>query len=69
LASPRGVMVAGTSTMRTRVASTRMAVASPRPNILVAGSGPKTKARNTEIMISAADVMIRPVEAMPLRAC
>ena len=47
------------------VASTKIAVARPRPNILMNGSLPSTKPPNTEIMISAAEVMTRAVEAMP----
>lgn len=58
-------MVAGTSTTRTMVASTKIAVARPRPIILTIGSSPSTKPRNTAIMIRAAEVMTRAVEAMP----
>ena len=65
LASPSSFIVAGTSTIRTMVASTKMAVARPRPNILIAGSSPSTKPRKTEIMISAAEVITRAVLAMP----
>ena len=59
-------MVAGTSTMRTMVASTRIAVASPRPITLRNTSSPSTKARNTEIMIAAAAVMTRAVCGQPV---
>ena len=60
-------MVAGTSTMRTIVASTRTATASPRPNSLICRmSKPSTKDRNTAIMIAAAAVITRPVVATPL---
>ena len=65
MALPISFIVAGTSTIRTMVASTKMAVARPRPNILMAGSSPSTKPRKTEIMISAADVITRAVLAMP----
>ncbi len=58
-------MVAGTSTMRTTVASMSTAVARPRPNILIMGSSPSTKAANTLIMMSAAEVMTRAVAEMP----
>ena len=51
--------------MRTIVASTNTAVARPRPIIFTVGSSPSTKLRNTQIMISAADVMTRAVAAMP----
>jgi hypothetical protein len=59
-------MVAGTRTIRTMVASIRMAVASPRPSIFSDGTGLATKLRKTAIMISAADVITRPVPARPL---
>jgi len=65
LALPTSFMIAGTRTIRTIVASTRIAVAKPRPNILVRGSSSKTKPRKTEIMIRAADVITRPVLAIP----
>ena len=58
-------MVAGTSTTRTTVASMNTAVARPRPNILMTGSTLSTKAAKTLIMMSAAEVMTRAVEAMP----
>jgi hypothetical protein len=58
-------MVAGTSTIRTIVASSRIATARPRPVILTNGEGWATKLRNTTVMISAADVITRPVAAMP----
>ena len=47
------------------VASTRIAVASPSPSIFSDGTGLATKLRKTTIMISAAEVMTRPVPARP----
>lgn len=58
-------MAAGTSTMRTIVASSTIAVARPRPIIFTSGDGLATKLRNTTAMISAAEVITRPVAAMP----
>ena len=58
-------MVAGTRTSRTMVASTKIAVARPSPIILMPGSSPRMKPQKTATMISAAEVMIRPVPAMP----
>ena len=58
-------MIAGTRTNLMIVASMRIAVASPRPNILMRGSSSKTKPPKTAIMISAAAVMTRAVPAMP----
>ena len=52
-------MIDGTSIMRTTVASTSTANASPRPNILISGEKFKTNAPNTKIMMSAADVITR----------
>ena len=51
-------MIDGTSTMRTIVESTATATASPRPNILISGTGLATKLRNTAIMISAANAVV-----------
>lgn len=65
MASPINFIVAGTRIMRTMVASTKMAVARPRPISLAAGSLLRTKPRNTEIMIRAAEVITRAVLAMP----
>ena len=59
------LVFAGTSTIRTSVASTKIAVASPMPTTLPTASSPSTKARNTEIMMSAAAVMTRAVAAKP----
>ena len=64
-AVPISFIVAGTNTIRMMVASTKIAVASPSPIILVTGSSLNTNPRNTEIMMSAADVMTRAVLAMP----
>ena len=47
------------------MASTKMAVARPSPNILVDGSLATAKDRNTATMMRAADVMIRAVPEMP----
>ena len=58
-------MAAGTKIMRTIVASMKIAVAKPRPNILIDGSPFRTKPRKTEIMISAAEVITRAVPPMP----
>ena len=55
LASPMSFIDAGTSTTRTIVASTKIAVANPNPIIFIIGSGLATKPKNTEIMINAAD--------------
>ena len=59
-------MVAGTSTIRTTVASISTATASPMPNIFPTTSGWLTKLRNTAIMMSAALVITRAVVEMPL---
>ncbi len=50
-------MIDGTSIMRTIVASTNTANASPKPNIFTSGVGLATNAPNTKIMMSAADVI------------
>ena len=65
LALPISAMVAGTSTIRMTVASTAMAVARPSPIIFTNGDGSLTKLRKTTIMISAPEVMTRPVAASP----
>ena len=65
LRSPSSSMVAGTSTMRTMVASTKIAVAMPIPISLRNTWSPGTKARKTAIMIAAAAVMTRAVAARP----
>ena len=58
-------MIDGTSIMRTIVASTSTANASPSPNIFTSGVGLATNAPNTKIMISAADVITRAVRDSP----
>ena len=65
MALPSSSMVAGTSTIRTIVASMKMAVASPRPISLSTRRSPRTNDMNTAIMIAAAAVMTRAVEARP----
>ena len=65
LRSPSSSIVAGTSTMRTIVASTSTATASPRPNSFSDRSSPSTNAENTHTMISAAAVITRAVAARP----
>jgi hypothetical protein len=58
-------MVAGTSTMRTMVASSTIAAESPTPSILARAEGLATKPRKTAVMMSMAEVITRPVAAMP----
>jgi len=58
-------MVAGTSTMRTTVASTSTATAMPRPNSFNWRSTPSTNALKTHTMMSAAAVITRAVTASP----
>ena len=58
-------MVAGTSTIRMRVASMRTAAASPMPNILAMTSWPRTKERKTVTMMAAPAVMTRADLARP----
>ena len=65
LASPSSSIVAGTSTIRTSVASTNIAVARPMPNILRNTWSPSTNEPNTHTMIAAAAVMTRAVSARP----
>jgi hypothetical protein len=52
--------------MRTTVASTRMPVAKPRPNIFSTGSAPRVNEANTAIITRAAEVMTRAVVVMPV---
>ena len=60
-------MIAGTSSTRTTLATSRTATARVMPSS-VGGMGPVTpKATNTTIMMSAALVMGRPVRARPSR--
>ena len=62
---PSMVIVAGTRTIRTAVASSTIATAIPKPSILTTASASVAKPRNTATMIAAADEMTRPVEARP----
>ncbi len=64
-ALPISTMTAGTSRQRTRVASMAMATAKPTPNCFTVGSPLRMKLVNTQTMISAAEVITRPVEARP----
>ena len=66
LALPNFTMTAGTSRQRTMVASIAMATAKPMPNSLTVGSPLSTKLVNTQTMISAAEVITRPVDAEPV---
>jgi hypothetical protein len=54
-------MNAGTSTIRTRVASTRIASVRPSPNIRMTVTWAAINAAKEIDMMSAAAVMIRPV--------
>ena len=67
-AFPNSDMIAGTARQRTTVASIAIATASPTPNCLTIAFPFRTKLANTKTMISAADVMTRPVLARPSRA-
>ena len=58
-------MTAGTRTIRTSVASSRIAAASPTPNSFRNTSGAARKARKTTTMIAAAAVITRAVFASP----
>ena len=58
-------MVAGTSTIRTMVASTATATARPRPISFMARRSMRTKLPNTHTMIRAAAVISRAVTARP----
>ena len=67
---PSSVITAGTSRQRTSVASTATATPMPTPNCLTVGSPLMMKAKKTLTMISAAEVMTRPVWATPsMTAC
>ena len=65
LRSPISVIVAGTSSVRTTVASTRTATAMPMPSCLISTSSPAAKPANTMTIRAAADVMIPPVRSRP----
>ena len=56
---------AGTSTIRTTVASTAIATAQATPSWATSGIPAKAKPMNTAIMISAALVMVRALVATP----
>ena len=59
------VMVAGTRSIRTRVASITTMIARATPICLIASMSPKTKPTNTATMIAAAEVMMRPERCSP----
>ena len=59
-------IVAGTSTSRTRVASSAMATARPSPISLIDGTPVPAKTANTATMISAALVIVAALRAQPL---
>ena len=65
LRSPRSSIQAGMSTVRTRVASTRMATPRPNPICWNITSWPAAKPANTATMMSAAPVIRRAVDVMP----
>ncbi len=58
-------MLAGSSTIRTTVASTRIAVASAMPIILISTSGSAANPANTATMMAAALVTTLAVEPSP----
>ena len=65
-ARPRiSTITAGTSRQRTSVASIAIATASPTPNSFTTGLPLRTKLAKTQTMISAAEVITRPVLASP----
>jgi hypothetical protein len=64
-ARPISWNTAGVTTMRTSVASSSTATAMPSPMTRSTRRSPSTNAVNTQIMMAAADVMTRPVLAMP----
>ena len=61
--SPRRRIVAGTSTSRTIVASTKIATERPTPSALIDGAPARAKAPKTATMISAAAVIVRALAA------
>ena len=65
LRSPSRLIVAGTRTSRTTVASSRIATPSPKPSILIRVPDSVTKPRKTSTMIAAAAVMTPLVAASP----
>jgi hypothetical protein len=64
-ALPNSAMIAGTARQRTTVASIAIATASPTPNCLTIALPLSTKLAKTNTMISAAEVITRPVVARP----
>ena len=58
-------MVAGTTTMRTRVASSSTASARPRPNTLISRMSSSMKDAKTTTMMAAAAVITLAVDARP----
>jgi len=62
---PSRVSVAGTRTERTMVASTRTAMARPKPICWSMTMSPRANPPNTATIISAAPVISRPVELRP----
>jgi len=58
-------MVAGTRTMRTRVASTATATARPRPMSFSSRTSERTNVPKTLTMMAAAAVMTRAVDDRP----
>ena len=65
LARPSRVIVAGTRSIRTSVASMSTATAREKPTSLITSSSPATNPANTTMTISAAEVMIRPERCSP----
>src|SRR5660398_246831 len=66
LSPPRRAMLAGTITIRTMVASSKTAMASPKPTCWTITSRPAAKVEKMTTMISAAPVIIRPVFLNPM---
>ena len=62
LQRPNNHIVAGTSSMRTTVASTTAAIPIPIPTALMTTRSAKAKPKKTAAMIAAAVVMRRPVD-------
>src|ERR1041384_6984609 len=63
--SPKSFIAAGTRISRTWVASRAIATAQPRPSSLIEGTPVSTKTPNTQVMISAAEEIVRALEARP----
>ena len=67
---PISAITAGTNRQRTIVASIAIATDRPTPNCLMIASSVRMKLENTQTMISAAEVITRPVDARPsITAC